>query len=51
MWPTESDCYPSITADSVVTVARSMVDDMMSFYTGHLPGGVPGLLPKPYYCE
>ncbi len=27
-----------------------MVEDMMSFYTGNLAGGVPGLLPKPYYC-
>ncbi|KAK4155141.1 mannan endo-1 6-alpha-mannosidase DCW1 [Chaetomidium leptoderma] len=26
-----------------------MAEDMMSFYTGNRPGGVPGLLPKPYY--
>jgi mannan endo-1,6-alpha-mannosidase len=33
----------------MAAVARSMVDDMMSFYTGNDSGGVPGLLPKPYY--
>ena len=38
-------------ADSMTTVARSMVDDMMSFYSGHHLGGTPGLLPKPYYCR
>ncbi|KAK4456659.1 putative glycoside hydrolase, partial [Cladorrhinum samala] len=26
-----------------------MASDMMSFYTGNLPGGTPGLLPQPYY--
>jgi len=38
-------------ADSVKTVAASMADDMMSFYHGDEPGGTPGLLPEPYYCE
>lgn len=32
-------------------VAKSMTEDMMSFYKGNQPGGVPGLLPNPYYCE
>jgi hypothetical protein len=35
--------------DSMATIAGSMVEDMMSFYTGNDLGGVPGLLPKPYY--
>ncbi|AEO54904.1 glycoside hydrolase family 76 protein [Thermothelomyces thermophilus ATCC 42464] len=35
--------------ESLTTIARSMVEDMMSFYPGNRPGGVPGLLPKPYY--
>ena len=28
-----------------------MTEDMMSFYNGDKPGGVPGLLPDPYYCK
>ena len=28
-----------------------MADDMMTFYNGDQPGGTPGLLPLPYYCE
>ncbi|KAL2172635.1 hypothetical protein VTG60DRAFT_4754 [Thermothelomyces hinnuleus] len=35
--------------ESLTAIARSMVEDMMSFYPGNRPGGVPGLLPKPYY--
>ncbi|KAK0723891.1 glycosyl hydrolase family 76-domain-containing protein [Apiosordaria backusii] len=26
-----------------------MTEDMMSFYSGDKPGGIPGLLPQPYY--
>ncbi|KAK3695479.1 glycosyl hydrolase family 76-domain-containing protein [Podospora appendiculata] len=35
--------------DSMKRVASSMTQDMMSFYNGHQPGGIPGLLPPPYY--
>ncbi|KAK4232372.1 family 76 putative glycoside hydrolase [Podospora fimiseda] len=35
--------------DSLKTIASSMTQDMMSFYTGTQPGGIPGLLPQPYY--
>lgn len=27
-----------------------MCEDMLSFYHGNEPGGIPGMLPKPYYC-
>ncbi|EGS22769.1 uncharacterized protein CTHT_0012440 [Thermochaetoides thermophila DSM 1495] len=35
--------------ESIKDVARSIAEDMMTFYTGNLPGEVPGLLPDPYY--
>ncbi|KAK0668599.1 family 76 putative glycoside hydrolase [Cercophora samala] len=35
--------------DSLKSVASSMTEDMMSFYSGDKPGGTPGLLPQPYY--
>ncbi|KAH8886863.1 hypothetical protein GQ53DRAFT_750518 [Thozetella sp. PMI_491] len=35
--------------DSLKLAAKDMADDMMSFYTGNQPGGIPGLLPNPYY--
>ncbi|KAK4133345.1 glycoside hydrolase family 76 protein [Trichocladium antarcticum] len=35
--------------ESIKSVARSMSEDMMSFYTGNQPGGTPGLLPSQYY--
>lgn len=28
-----------------------MADDMMTFYPGNEPGGIPGFIPLPYYCE
>lgn len=37
--------------DSLKHAARFMAQDMMSFYSGNQPGGVPGLLPQPYYCQ
>lgn len=37
--------------DSIKSVAGSMAKDMLSFYSGNKPGGTPGLLPSPYYCE
>lgn len=36
--------------ESVMTIAKQMADDMLSFYNGDQPGGTPGLLPDPYYC-
>ncbi|PHH74786.1 hypothetical protein CDD82_4763 [Ophiocordyceps australis] len=35
--------------DSIKTIAKSMADDMLSYYDGDKPGGTPGLLPQPYY--
>ncbi|KAH6686895.1 family 76 glycosyl hydrolase [Plectosphaerella plurivora] len=42
---------PSLTiaSGSIKTIARSMAEDLMSFYKGDQPGQVPGLLPDPYY--
>ncbi|KAK3331019.1 glycosyl hydrolase family 76-domain-containing protein [Apodospora peruviana] len=34
---------------SVKVVASSIAQDMMTFYNGDQPGGIPGLLPQPYY--
>lgn len=36
--------------ESIKSVAKTMADDMLSFYNGDKPGGTPGLLPRPYYC-
>ncbi|KXH62042.1 glycosyl hydrolase family 76 [Colletotrichum nymphaeae SA-01] len=33
----------------IKTIARSMTEDLMSFYDGDKPGKTPGLLPDPYY--
>ncbi|KAK3388829.1 glycosyl hydrolase family 76-domain-containing protein [Sordaria brevicollis] len=35
--------------DSLKHAASFMAQDMMSFYSGDQPGGIPGLLPQPYY--
>ncbi|KAA8628097.1 hypothetical protein SMACR_05476 [Sordaria macrospora] len=35
--------------DSLKHAASFMAQDMMSFYSGDKPGGIPGLLPQPYY--
>ncbi|KAK8068019.1 glycosyl hydrolase family 76 [Apiospora saccharicola] len=35
--------------DSIKDVSKSMAQDLMGFYTGDKPGGIPGLLPQPYY--
>ncbi|KLU83147.1 glycosyl hydrolase family 76 protein [Magnaporthiopsis poae ATCC 64411] len=36
--------------DSIKQVSRSITDDLINtFYTGHLPGNTPGILPSPYY--
>lgn len=37
--------------DSLKHAASFMAQDMMSFYSGDQPGGIPGLLPQPYYCQ
>ncbi|KAL2142430.1 hypothetical protein VTI28DRAFT_1139 [Corynascus sepedonium] len=39
----------TLDVSSRVTVARSIVEDMMSFYPVNRSGAVPGLLPEPYY--
>ncbi|RKU40538.1 hydrolase 76 protein, variant 2 [Coniochaeta pulveracea] len=36
-------------SDSLKDTAKSMAEDMMSFYHGDEPGNTPGLLPDPYY--
>lgn len=46
-----ADASRAFELDSIKTAAASLTDDMMSFYGGHKPGGTPGLLPNPYYCE
>lgn len=46
-----ADASRAARLDSIKTAAASLTDDMMSFYGGHKPGGTPGLLPNPYYCE
>ena len=35
--------------DSIKTAASTIAHGMMSYYTGNLTGGTPGLLPQPYY--
>lgn len=35
--------------NSIKSAARTCADGMMSFYKGNLTGGIPGLLPGPYY--
>ncbi|KAK1585378.1 family 76 glycosyl hydrolase [Colletotrichum navitas] len=46
-----TNAYNLIPSDpnSVKTIARSMTEDLMSFYDGDKPGNTPGLLPLPYY--
>ncbi|GIZ39726.1 hypothetical protein CKM354_000309800 [Cercospora kikuchii] len=34
---------------SIKAAARTCADGMMSFYKGNVTGGIPGLLPGPYY--
>ncbi|EFY95471.2 glycoside hydrolase family 76 protein [Metarhizium robertsii] len=34
---------------SILSVAKQMTADLMTFYDGDKPGGTPGLLPQPYY--
>lgn len=34
---------------SIKETAKGLADDMLSFYSGDKPGGIPGLLPSPYY--
>ena len=36
-------------ADSIKSAASTCAHSMMTFYTGNLTGGIPGLLPDPYY--
>ncbi|KAH7176632.1 glycoside hydrolase family 76 protein, partial [Dactylonectria macrodidyma] len=42
------DLNPNST-ESVKTIAKSMVENLMTFYHGDEPGHTPGLLPDPYY--
>ncbi|KAH8908031.1 mannan endo-1,6-alpha-mannosidase, partial [Coniochaeta sp. PMI_546] len=35
--------------DNLKTTAKSMTEDLVSFYHGNEPGQTPGLLPGPYY--
>jgi len=35
--------------NSIKTAASTVAHGMMSYYTGNLTGGTPGLLPAPYY--
>lgn len=35
--------------NSIKSAARTCADGMLSFYKGNLTGGIPGLLPGPYY--
>ncbi|KAI1494560.1 glycosyl hydrolase family 76-domain-containing protein [Biscogniauxia mediterranea] len=35
--------------DSIKSVSKDIAQDLMTFYTGNKPGGIPGLLPEPYY--
>ncbi|KAF2209244.1 glycoside hydrolase family 76 protein [Cercospora zeae-maydis SCOH1-5] len=35
--------------NSIKAAARACADGMMSFYKGNVTGGIPGLLPGPYY--
>ncbi|KAI0602754.1 glycosyl hydrolase family 76-domain-containing protein [Biscogniauxia sp. FL1348] len=35
--------------DSIKSVSKDIAQDLMTFYTGNQPGGIPGLLPDPYY--
>ncbi|KZL80856.1 glycosyl hydrolase family 76 [Colletotrichum incanum] len=46
-----TNAYNLVTSDpnNIKTIARSMTEDLMSFYDGDKPGNTPGLLPKPYY--
>ncbi|GKT42664.1 mannan endo-1,6-alpha-mannosidase DCW1 [Colletotrichum spaethianum] len=46
-----TNAYNLVTDDpnNIKTIARSMTEDLMSFYDGDKPGNTPGLLPKPYY--
>ena len=38
-------------ADSIIEVSKQLTADLVSFYNGNQPNGIPGLLPAPYYCE
>ncbi|KAG5984441.1 hypothetical protein E4U55_004785 [Claviceps digitariae] len=42
------DLDPDSTS-SIVSIAKQMTADLVSFYSGNKPGGTPGLLPSPYY--
>ena len=49
--PSASHQLTYLFQDSLKHAARFMAQDMMSFYSGDQPGGIPGLLPQPYYCQ
>ncbi|KAG6028376.1 hypothetical protein E4U41_000687 [Claviceps citrina] len=34
---------------SILPIAKQMTADLVAYYSGHKPGGTPGLLPSPYY--
>ncbi|KAL1882092.1 hypothetical protein VTK73DRAFT_2501 [Phialemonium thermophilum] len=35
--------------DSIKTTAKTLAQDMLTWYNGDKPGGTPGLIPPPYY--
>ena len=39
----------NIRTASIKPAAKTIARDMMSFYSGNKTGGIPGLLPQPYY--
>lgn len=45
----EMDQADGVVTDSIKRAARTCADGMMSFYNGNQTGGIPGLLPGPYY--
>ncbi|TWU75131.1 hydrolase 76 protein [Metarhizium rileyi] len=44
-----SQLTKELTKASILSVAKQMTADLLTFYAGDKPGGTPGLLPPPYY--
>ena len=36
--------------ESIISISKDIVEDMLSFYHGDEEGHIVGLLPEPYYC-
>ncbi|KYK57940.1 cell wall glycosyl hydrolase Dfg5 [Drechmeria coniospora] len=47
-WAGAYDLNPDST-ESIISIAKQMAADLVSYYDGDKPGQTPGLLPKPYY--